>query len=112
MNLPRAEEAVVPRNKVENYLLHLAHPVGGGKARFFLRFGFRREDWNTLADALRRHARENPVAHSVSDADGVTHLVEGPIQTPSGRTPRVRSVWLTETGELAPRFISAYPLPA
>ena len=112
MNLPRAEEAVVPRNKVENYLLHLAHPVGGGKAQFFLRFGFRREDWNILADALRRHARENPVAHSVADADGVTYLVEGPIQTPSGRAPRVRSVWLMETGELAPRFISAYPLPA
>ena len=35
MNLPRAEEAVVPRNKVENYLLDRAHPVGGGKARFF-----------------------------------------------------------------------------
>lgn len=112
MNLPRAEEAVVPRNKVENYLLDSAHPVGGGKAQFFIRFGFRREEWTVLADALRRHASDNPVADSVSDADGVTYLVEGQLETPSGRKPRLRSVWLIETGELAPRFITAYPLPA
>ena len=112
MNLPRAEDVVVLRNKIENYLLHLGHPIGGDKARFFFRFGFRREEWIVLADALRRHAREHPVASSVSDADGVTYLVEGPLATPSGRQPRVRSVWLVETGELAPRFITAYPLPA
>ena len=112
MNLPRAEAAVVPQNKVENYLLHLGHPVGGGKAQFFLRFGFRREEWHVLADALRRHARENPIADSISDTDGVTYLVEGPLETPSNRKPRLRSVWLIEAGELAPRFISAYPLPA
>ena len=112
MNLPRAEQAVVPQNKIENYLLHLAHPIGGDKARFFHRFGFRREDWMVLAEAFRQHARQHSVADSVSDADGVTYLVEGPLITPSGRQPRVRSVWLTETGELAPRFITAYPLPA
>ena len=110
MKLPRAEEATVPRNKVEDYLLNLGHPIGGGKARFFLRFGFRREERNVLAEALRKHARENHVAHSSSDADGVTYLLEGPLETPSGRTPRVRTVWLVETGELAPRFISGYPL--
>jgi hypothetical protein len=112
MNLPRAEQAVVPRNKVENYLLDLGHPLGGGKAQFFLRFGFRREEWRVLADALRQHARENPVTDSIADADGVTHLVEGPLETPSRRKPRVRTVWLAETGELAPRFVTAYPLPA
>ena len=112
MNLPRADEAVVPRNKVENYLLHPRHTDGGGKAKFFLMFGFLREEWSVLADALRRHARENPVTESLTDPDGVTYLVEGLLETPSGRKPRLRSVWLIETGELAPRFITAYPLPA
>lgn len=112
MKLPKAEHAVVPQNKVENYLLNLGHPDGGSKARFFLGFGFRREAWVVLADALRRHATENPVASSVTDADGVTYLVEGLLETPSGRKPRIRSIWLVETGELAPRFITAYPLPA
>jgi hypothetical protein len=44
MNVPNAEQAVVPQNKVENYLLDLGHPIGGDKARFFLHFGFRRKN--------------------------------------------------------------------
>jgi hypothetical protein len=40
MQLPNADEAIVPRDKLENYLLDLAHPMGGGKARFFPSFGF------------------------------------------------------------------------
>lgn len=110
MRLPRAEQADVPRNKVENYLLHPTHPIGGGKARFFLGFGFQREAWPALVEALRHHAVENEVVSTVSDEDGVTYLVEGPIATPSGRRPHIRSVWLIEAAKLAPRFISAYPL--
>ena len=110
MKLPQAEQAVVPRNKVENYLLDPAHPIGGGKARFFEHFGFQREHWTLLAEALRMHAVTNNVAEVIKDADGTTCLVEGPIETPSGRRPNIRSVWLIETGDLAPRLISAYPL--
>jgi hypothetical protein len=110
MPLPNAHEAIVPRHKLENYLLDLAHPIGGSKARFLLSFGFQREAWNVLADAFRRHAQENPVANSIGDADGVTYLVEGLLETLSGRKPRVRTIWLIETGQVAPRFITAYPL--
>jgi hypothetical protein len=112
MQLPNADAAIVSRSKIGNYLLDLAHPIGGGKARFFLSFGFRREEWNLLADAFRKHAQENPVANSISDADGVTYLIEGPLETPSGRRPRLRTIWLIETGQLAPRFITSYPLAA
>jgi hypothetical protein len=38
MQLPNADEAIVARDKLENYVLDLAHPIGGGKARFFLSF--------------------------------------------------------------------------
>ena len=112
MKLSRAEEAVVPPEKIENYLLNPGHPIGGSKAGFFRQFGFSREQWMHLARALHQHAQVNAVASSVSDADGTTYLVEGPLQTPSGRRPRLRTVWLVETGKLAPRFITAYPLPA
>ena len=112
MKLPHAEEALVPQNKVEAYLLNPGHPIGGSKAAFFQRFEFSREQWRLLADALRQHARANPVAGSVSDVDGTTYLVEGPLETPSGRRPRLWTIWLVETGKLAPRFITAYPLSA
>jgi hypothetical protein len=110
MKLPHAEEALVPRNKIENYLLDIGHPIGGGKAAFFVRFGFSREEWKGLHDALAKHARENEVADSIADADGISYAVEGPLDTPSGRRPMLRSVWLLETGSIAPRFITAYPL--
>lgn len=110
-HLPNVEKAIIPRDKIENYLLDPGHPVGGGKAKCFLHVGFRRESWQVLSDALRAHAKQNPAAQSTSDADGIVYLGEGPLQTPSGRKPRVRSVWLLETGNLAPRFISAYPSP-
>ena len=112
MKLPHAQEAVVPRNKIENYLLNPAHAIGGGKATFFFMFGFTRERWTLLAEALGQHARKYAVADSFADADGTTYLVEGPLQTPSGRTPRPNCLVSrnVETGKLAPRFITAYPL--
>ena len=108
--MPNAEAAVVPAEKVRDYLLDLGHPIGGDKARFFIHFGFQRARWEELADALRRHEQENPVVTITEDAAGTSFVIEGAIQTPSGRLPRIRSVWLVETAGLAPRFITAYPL--
>ena len=112
MRLPGAETCIVPRRKVEDYLLNLEHEIGGGKAKFFMHFGFHREHWEELAAALLRHAQENPVTETLTDADGITYVIEGGLTTPAGRQPRVRTVWLVETGGLAPRFITAYPLDA
>jgi hypothetical protein len=112
MRLPGVESGVVPRRKVEDYLLNLEHPIGGGKAKFFIRFGFIRERWEELAAALLRHAQENPATEILPDADGITYVIEGGLATPSGREPRVRVIWLVEAGGLAPRFITAYPLDA
>ncbi len=77
-----------------------------------MHFGFGRAQWETLAAALRLHAQENDVTETLSDADGRTYVIENGMVTPSGRQPRVRTVWLVEAGELAPRFITAYPLEA
>jgi hypothetical protein len=112
MKVPEAESAAIPRSKLEDYLLFLEHPIGGGKAKFFIRFGFQREQWEELASALHEHLQENDVTKMAKDADGITYIVEGKLKTPSGRQPHVRTVWLVEIGELAPRFITAYPLEA
>ena len=61
MKLPNAQLATVPDRKVTHYLLNSAHPAGGSKASFFLRFGFTVADWQQLAEALIRHASENEV---------------------------------------------------
>jgi hypothetical protein len=49
--------AVVAERKFAGYLLNPAHPAGGSKAHFFLRFGFSAAGWRELAAALVRHAQ-------------------------------------------------------
>lgn len=110
MRLPHALDAVIPREKLADYLLSSAHPTGRGKAWFFQRFGFRAQAWEVLAHALRRHASTQDVVKAERTPFGLRYTVEGPLQCPDGRKALVRSVWLTETGSTVPRFVTAYPL--
>jgi hypothetical protein len=41
---------------------------------------------------------------------GPRYEVEGKLDSPDGRSPRVRSVWQMDRGDVAPRLITAYPL--
>ena len=112
MNLPNADQARVDREKLTEYLLCPEHPDGAGKAAFFRHFGFNREQWPALAEALRQHGVSNPVRQTVESAYGRRYTVSGPLETPSGRTPLVVSVWIIERGWTAPRLITAYPAGA
>ena len=110
MKLPHAAESLVERAKVEGYLLNAAHPFGASKARFFARFGFRREAWEILAAALHEHGCSNPVVRFRETIFGTRYEVEGALIAPDGRQPRIVSVWQVDRGEFAPRLITAYPM--
>ncbi len=103
---------IVDREKIVDYLLNPAHRYGASKARFFARFGFKPEQWELLAEALRAHGRAHEVAQRTETGYGPRFVVEGALDTPSGRRPKVRSVWQQDEGTIAPRLISAYPLEA
>ncbi len=53
MHHPNVEHLRVDREKVVGYLLAHSYPDGQAKAKFFRRLGFRLEQWDLLADALR-----------------------------------------------------------
>ena len=110
MMLPDADQARVERNKVTDYLLSQSHPDGRSKAEFFMRFGFRGEEWRILAEALRAVGVSNPVVAVVKSPHGVRYTVDGPMQTPDGRKPRVRTVWIAEPGRPGSRLITAHPM--
>jgi uncharacterized protein DUF6883 len=110
MKLPDPELAQVETSKVTEYLLCPSHPDGRSKAAFFIRFGFRVEDWQILAEALRGHGTTNPVVKVDDTAFGTRYTVEGKILSPDGRNPRIRTVWLIETGGSGARLITAYPI--
>jgi hypothetical protein len=111
MKLPNAHLATVPEQKMTRYLLNPAHPAGGSKASFFLRFGFTVAGWRRLAEALLRHARENEVRERESTKHGTRYVVDGPLTAPDGATLNVRSAWYIHPGADGPRFVTAHPLP-
>ena len=110
MRLPGIQEAEAPREKIVDYLLCPEHPTGKAKATFFHRLGFRREAWGVLADALVAHAASNEAAMEEETPFGTRYVIEGKLNSPDGRSPNVRVVWFVETGETAPRLVTAYPL--
>ena len=111
MKLPNAHLATVPEQKIASYLLNRAHPAGGSKASFFLRFGFAGAEWQGLAEALLRHARENEVVESEQTRHGTRYVVDGPLAAPDGTILNVRSAWYIHPGADVPRFVTAHPLP-
>ena len=110
MTLPGIEIAVIEERKVVAYLLAADHPEGASKAAFFEAHGFRREEWQALASALKDHARRHPVAEVSRSPFGTKHTVDGPLRSPDGRMPMVRAIWIVDSGAEFPRLVTAYPL--
>src|SRR3990170_3092295 len=110
MRLPNAENAWVDQSKLRDYLLSEAHPVGRSKARFFRETGFHEENMATLEQALLQISRTEEVATTATSAHGVKYVVDGSLVTPSGRTVRLRTVWIVDAGRDRARFVTAYPL--
>lgn len=109
MKLPNAHLAIVERGKIVEYLLNPAHPDNGGKAPFFMALGFQPEEWKTLAAALRRLAVDSPVSQNMETVHGKKYIIDGRIETPVGKTPLVRTVWIIDAGATSPRLVTAYP---
>lgn len=103
------DNAIIELDKVANYLLNDDHPVGGAKAAFFRRFGFRRERWTQLADALRQHARECALPMLRPTPFGVRIVLTGCLQGLDGRRPHVVAVWEVDNDSSVPRLVTAYP---
>jgi hypothetical protein len=110
MKLPYAARARVDRRKVVEYLLSPSHPDGTSKARFFSAFGFSVDEWQVFARALRTHGRAQDVTASVESRHGTRYSVDGPLETPDGRNPRIRTVWILSKGLRSPRLITAHPI--
>ena len=77
MKLPNVDQVVVPRAKIVDYLLSETHPVGRHKAMFFLRFGFKPDDWQEMAAALKQHALKHDIAREEPSPFGRRLIIEG-----------------------------------
>ena len=111
MKLPDAEQAVVAREKIVDYLLSETSIRGQDKNDFFRSFGFHPDRWAEFAAALQRQGAAWEVSRRVETPHGPRYYVEGNIETPDGRNPRIRTVWQFDRGRNYPRLITAHPLP-
>jgi len=108
MRIPRAEHAVVSPTKVRDYLLCIDHRVGGPKAQFFGRLGYKPTDWPVLLELLRATASLDATATEVTRF-GRKFLVHAALPGPNGRTAHIVVVWIILAGDDAPRLVTAYP---
>ena len=109
MKLPNAQLAIVEREKITEYLLNREHADNGGKADFFLALGFSPREWEAMAEALRQVAMLAEVSRRVESPHGKKYIVDGEIETPRGKSPKVRTVWIVDTGDSIARLVTAYP---
>lgn len=109
MKLPNADRAEATPEKITGYPLSREHPDGRNKAAYFEGFGYTADPWEILAYDLKRHAADHEVTLERPNPFGVRYGVEGPLPSPDGRAPSIRSVWFIEAGSSIPRLVTAYP---
>ncbi len=110
MMLPYASEARIEKEKLLDYLLSPNHPKGRPKTEFFASFGLDAASWETLRAALLKHAVTYEVTRTVESPYGMQYVMEDQIETPDGRNPLIRTVWMISEENPRPRLITAYPL--
>lgn len=110
MKLSNSDKARVDREKITEYLLYASHPDGCSKAAFFAQYGFALERWKILAESLRKQGITHPVVKTMESTYGTRYSVDGPLETPDGRNPYVRTVWIIEKLSATPRLITAHPI--
>jgi len=103
MKLPNLESAHIPSEKITGYILNLGHEDGGGKAIFFIHFGFSLDQWQDLATALLEHASMNEITKQEKTPFGIRYVIEGKFPTPIGRVVQLRSVWFIGENNEIPR---------
>jgi hypothetical protein len=109
MRLPNARKAVIEQAKIVDYLLNASHPDNGGKARFFMGWGFTPADWQAFAQAIVGMVGRNDVALRLKSSWGEKYVVDGALDAPGGTTPPVRTIWIVDGLHGVPRLVTAYP---
>ena len=110
MELPNRTYAYIPQQKLIGYLLSETHSVGKSKAKFFHTLGFSQTELDFLEQQLLQVAHTTAVTDVMASPYGTKYVLDGVITTPIETSARIRTVWIIETGEEYPRFVTAYPL--
>jgi hypothetical protein len=109
MKLPNAENAVVARDKLANYLLDPDHRRGGSKAKLLISLGYSADRWQQLADDIRRDHLSADVVEQYQSLWGPRFDIVAPLTGRTGDTVMFHSIWQIDLGTDRPRLITMYP---
>ena len=110
MKLPNRKNAIISRKKLTEYLLSETHTTGRLKAKFFSSIGFDEANSYELEKLLLTIAQNEKVNQVISSPYGKKYIIEGSVETHSGKAVKLRTVWIIESKNESPRFVTAYPV--
>lgn len=110
MKLPNSTNVLIPKEKLENYVLSETHSTGKFKAKFFRKLGFNETNISFFEKALRKLAKSAEIKNETISQFGTKYILDGKIDSLMGKTVTVRTVWIIEKGQNRPRFVTVYPV--
>ncbi len=110
MKLPNSKNAYISSSKLLDYLLSQTHPIGKTKARYLRSVGFNESNIDSLRQSLINLSQTEEIKEAIASPHGVKYLIDGSIQTPVGTYIKLRTIWIIDSGQDYPRFVTAYPL--
>jgi hypothetical protein len=109
MRLPNGDHAFIAPSKLAGYLLSGTHPAGQSKAKFFRAVAFDETTLPMLQVGLLIIAKEGEVTQVSSSPHGMKYILDSSVSTPAGHVVSIRTIWIIDTGQDTPRFVTAYP---
>ncbi len=109
MKVPNYEQAVIPKEKLIDYLLNFDHQDGKSKALFYQKFGFERPNYIELIELLKRIIAENDFDSCIETPFGKKYIVYGYLNSKRQPRPMLKTVWQISKNDNLPYLITAYP---
>ena len=110
MKVPNCEQAIVKPEKLTKYLLNLAHPKGGSKAKFFKIHGYDLSNATELENEFMKILNENDVVDVLEIGYGINYSVVGILKSKTySNNPLLKTIWCLSSDEETPHFVTAYP---
>jgi hypothetical protein len=108
MQLPAAT-AIIPAEKLRDYVLSPTHPDGRGKSEYLARLGYVQSEWSRLDMDLRVQILTLDAGPGRSSPYGRKYEILGSLTGPNGTMAWVQTIWIVLAGETEPRFVTLFP---
>ena len=108
--LPNADRAIIDPDKSVSYALNPSHPTGRHKARVFqAALGYNRSNISDLISRIRLAILQEEAQFLKQDRHGRHWRVDMSVEGPKGAA-RIRTAWLYDRGDDAPKLVTAFVL--